>query len=95
MRSAQAYAVESSAAAVTSDRAEVRCVLQLQAVRHGIAPVVGVTEVTEHAAPEQEHGFVLVWPPEGESRWATARRLRVAEEALRPAGKRALLAFRR
>ena len=42
-----------------------------------------------------ERGFVLVWPADGESRWDTARRLRVAEEALRPAGKRALLAFRR
>ena len=44
---------------------------------------------------KQEHGFVLVWPVAGESRWDTARRLRVREENLKPAGRNALVAFRR
>ena len=92
---AQIYAIESSAGPTTSDRAEVRCVLGLTTVEHGIQHVKGVTEVNEGEEPRQEHGFVLVWPAEGESRWDTARRLRVAQEALRPAGGRALMAFRK
>lgn len=92
---AQAYAIESSAGAATSDRAEVRCVLGLHAVRHENRRVTAVTDVTEQPAQAQEHGYVLVWPAAGESRWETARRLRVAQEALQPAGKRALLAFRK
>mgnify|MGYP007054786779 FL=1 len=46
-------------------------------------------------AARQERGFVLVWPAKGESRWETAKRLRVAEEELHPAGKGAMLAFRK
>ena len=54
-----------------------------------------VTDVTQRPQEKQEQGFVLVWPAAGESRWDTARRLRVAESSLRPAGKNALLAVRR
>ena len=54
-----------------------------------------VTDVTQKEEPKQEHGFVLVWPAKGESRWETARRLRVREESLKSAGGNALLAFRR
>ena len=92
---ARAYPIECTASAVTSDRAEIRCVLGLSAKRHGTSRVRGVTDVKEGPQEPVEHGFVLVWPPEGESRWETARRLRVAQESLRPAGKHALLAFRK
>lgn len=92
---AQALPVECSAGAVTSDRVEIRCVLALQAMRYAQQEATGVSDVRELPEPEAEHGFVLVWPSAGETRWDTARRLRVAEESLRPAGKRALLAFRR
>ena len=92
---AQAYAIESAAGPSTSDRAEVRCVLGLRATQHGIRRIVGVTDVEQGPVRKQEHGFVLVWPAAGESRWDTARRLRVAQDALTPAGKNALLAFRR
>lgn len=92
---AQASVIECSAGAATSDRVEVRCVLELHVVRHMTQEITGVTEVNQMAEEEKERGFVIVWPAEGESRWDTARRLRVAEEALRPAGKRALVAFRR
>lgn len=92
---AQAYAIESSAGPSTSDRAEVRCVLGLRAVQHGIRRIVGVTDVEQGPVRRQEHGFVLVWPAAGESRWDTARRLRVAQDALTSAGKNALLAFRK
>lgn len=91
---AQAYAIEASAGPSTSDRAEVRCVLGLRARRHGTTALNGVTDVQMLPAAQQEHGFVLVWPAAGESRWTTARRLRVAPDSLRPAGKGALLAFR-
>jgi len=92
---AQIYAIESSAGPTTSDRAEVRCVLGLTATEHGITRITGVTDVAEREEPKQEHGFVLVWPAAGETRWETARRLRVAQESLRPAGGSALLAFRK
>lgn len=92
---AQAYAIESSAGPTTSDRAEVRCVIGLRTMHHGIRRLTGITDVEKRPPARQEHGFVLVWPASGETRWQTARRLRVAEESLRPAGKGALLAFRK
>ena len=92
---AQLSAIECSVGPTTSDRAELRCVLGLTAVRHGVARVTGVTDVTEGEEQRQEHGFVLIWPAAGETRWDTARRLRVAQASLRPAGGGALLAFRK
>ena len=92
---AQAFAIETMTGPTTSDRAELRCVLGLDAMQHGVRQLQVVTDVTQKPEQKQEHGFVMVWPAEGESRWETARRLRVREESLRPAGKNALLAFRR
>jgi len=88
-------AQESSAACVTSDRAEVRCVLGLHARAHGIRRLRAVTDVEMRPSEKAGNGFVLVWPAEGETRWETARRLRVAPESLKSAGNNALLAFRR
>lgn len=93
--SARLYAVETTASQITSERVEVRCQMSLCALRRVTQRVTGIGEVEEREEIPAERGFVLVWPADGESRWDTARRLRVAEEALRPAGKRALLAFRR
>lgn len=93
--SAQARIMETTPGAVTSDRVEVRCVVGLRVTRHGVRKIDGITEIQRNPSPKAEKGFVLVWPAKGESRWQTARRLRVAEESLRPAGKEALLAFRR
>ena len=69
--------------------------LGLHTMRFGMQRIEGITQISQRPAEKQEHGFVLVWPAEGESRWDTARRLRVAPDSLRPAGKRALLALRR
>lgn len=91
----QAYPIETMTGPTTSDRAELRCVLGLHVWQHGIKRIQAVTDVTERPQERQERGFVLVWPAAGESRWDTARRLRVAQDDLRPAGKSALLAFRR
>lgn len=91
----QAYPIETTTGPTTSDRAELRCVLGLRAWQHGVKRIRAVTDVTERPQERQERGFVLVWPAAGESRWDTARRLRVAQSELRPAGKSALLAFRR
>ena len=93
--SAQAYVIETMIGPTTSDRAELRCVLGLRATQHGVERMRVVTDVEQRPEQKQEHGFVLVWPAENESRWDTARRLRVREESLRPAGKYALLALRR
>lgn len=91
----QAYPIETTTGPTTSDRAELRCVLGLRARRHGVSRIQGVTDVVEHPQERQERGFVLVWPAAGETQWDTARRLRVAQSELHPAGKSALLAFRR
>ena len=93
--SAQAYVIETMIGPTTSDRAELRCVLGLQAVQHGVQRMRVVTDVEQKPEQKMERGFVLVWPAAGETRWDTARRLRVREESLRPAGKHALLALRR
>ena len=93
--SAQAYTIETTAAATTSDRAELRCVLGLRTMQHDVQRLCCVREIRERPQEAQPHGFVLVWPAAGESRWDTARRLRVDQNALYPAGKSALLAFRR
>lgn len=90
-----AYAIETNVGPSTSDRAELRCVLGIRAVRHDVTRVRAVGDVEQRPEQKQERGFVLVWPQAGESRWDTARRLRVPQESLRPAGKRALLAFRK
>ena len=92
---AELSVIETTAGATTSDRVELRCVLGLRAVRRGVGRAQTVTDIEQKPAPRQEHGFVLVWPAEGESHWETARRLRVSEDCLRPAGKRALLALRK
>lgn len=88
-------AIECSAGAATSDRVELRCVLGLETRRHGVCRIHVVTDVVQGEQAEHEQGFVLVWPKPGETRWQTARSLRVAPDSLRPAGKTALLAFRR
>ena len=54
-----------------------------------------MTDIEQGPEEKKEHGFVLVWPEPGETRWETARRLRVEQSALRPAGRNALLALRR
>lgn len=92
---AQAYAIETILGPMTSDRAELRCVLGLRAVEHGTVRIRAVYDVETAEQEKRPHGFVLVWPKAGESRWETAKRLRVQEESLRPAGKSALLAFRK
>ena len=89
----QAHVIEATPGPATSDRAEVRCVVALHVVKHGVRPLEAITDAEERPSAKQERGFVLVWPAKGETRWQTARRLRVAEEELHPAGKDALLAF--
>ena len=92
---ARLQAVECSVGPATSDRAELRCVLQMHARQQDAQRVRLVTDVQESPEEIHERGFVLVWPAPGESRWDTARRLRVPQESLKPAGKNALMAFRR
>lgn len=88
-------AADCTIGAATSDRAEIRCVLCLDAVQHGARCVSAVTDVEKRPEEKRENGFILVWPAPGETRWETARRLRVAPESLKSAGSSALLAFRR
>jgi len=91
----RAYVIETLIGPTTSDRTELRCVMGLRAVQHEVNGICCVREIEESQQEKQPHGFILVWPEEGETRWETARRLRVREESLRPAGKHALLAFRK
>lgn len=92
---AQAYPIETSIGPTTSDRTELRCVVGLRVCRHGMRKIRSISDVTMRPPEKQECGFVIVWPAAGETRWETARRLRVAQENLIPAGKQALLAFRK
>jgi len=92
---AEIETIEATAGPTTSDRAEIRCILGLRAVQHGTKKVRVVTDIEQGPEEKKEHGFVLVWPEPGETRWETARRLRVEQSALRPAGRNALLALRR
>ena len=91
----QLQTVECACGPATSDRVELRCVLALRVKRQEKRLVHLVTDVLQRPEEKTENGFVLVWPAPGESRWETARRLRVPQESLRPAGANALLAFRR
>ena len=91
----QAYTIEAIPGPATSDRAEVRCVLGLHADECEMQPVRGISALEEISQEKRERGFIIVWPAEGETKWDTARRLRVAQESLKPAGGRALLAFRK
>ena len=93
--SVHAHVIETGIGPSTSDRTELRCVLGLRARRQETKQIRAVADVMQTPEQKQEKGFVLVWPQEGESRWETARRLRVPQSSLRPAGKRALLAFRK
>ena len=87
--------IETGIGPSTSDRAELRCVLGLRTVRRDVGHIRAVADVKQLPEQKQAHGFVVVWPQEGETRWETARRLRVPQSSLRPAGKRALMAFRK
>ena len=89
------HTIETGIGPSTSDRAELRCVLGMKAVCRKIAHVKAVTDVTSRPAEKLAHGFVVVWPQEGETRWETARNLRVPGDSLKPAGRRALMAFRK
>ena len=92
---ARAQVIEVLPGPATSDRVELRCVLLLHVTEHGVSTVKGVLGVEQMPQEQPTHGFVLVWPAAGESRWDTARRLRVTQDSLMPAGKGALLAFRK
>ena len=92
---AQAAVIECGVGPATSDRVELRCVLALRTKASSVHRVKIVRDITEQPEEKREHGFVLIWPAPGESRWDTAKRLRVAQDSLRPAGGNALLAFRK
>lgn len=86
-------AIECGIGPATSDRVELRCVLHAQARAQDAKRLRIVTDVATKPEEKRERGFVLVWPAPGEARWDTARRLRVPQESLCPAGAHALMAF--
>ena len=92
---AQLQVIECGVGPATSDRVELRCVLGIEARTLEISRMRVVTDIHERPEEKHAHGFVLVWPAPGESRWDTAKRLRVAQESLRPAGATALMALRK
>lgn len=92
---AQAAVIECGVGPATSDRVELRCVLALRTKGNSIRRVRIVRDIAEQPEEKRGHGFVLIWPAPEESRWDTAKRLRVPQESLRSAGGNALLAFRK
>ena len=93
----QARVIEATPGPATSDRAEVRCVVGLHVVKHGVRPLDAVIDVAQQPAARQERRASN--DPEGAKALCLAgargiplgdgrRRagLRVAEEELHPAG---------
>ena len=91
----QMTVIECGIGPATSDRVELRCVLGVEARVQETKLVRVVTGVDQLPEEKTAHGFVLVWPAPGEDAWETARRLRVPQESLRPAGTSAMMAFRK
>jgi len=91
----QMTVIECGIGPATSDRVELRCVLGVEARVQETKLVRVVTGVDQLPEEKTAHGFVLVWPAPGEDAWETARRLRVPQESLRPAGTGAMMAFRK
>ena len=91
----QMHVVECGIGPATSDRVELRCVLSADVRAQEIRHLRIVTDIAQKQEEKHAHGFVLVWPAPGESRWDTARRLRVPQENLRAVGPNALMAFRK
>lgn len=76
-------AVNVEALPVTSDRAELRYVLQLEAEGAQADTVDAVTDAAFVAAPPATKDVVLYFAQPGESLWEIAKRYRVSEEDLR------------
>lgn len=91
----QAHVIEATPGPATSDRAEVRCVVSLHMVKHGVRPTAAIVDVEQRPAAETGARLCAGLALQKAKRcWQTAKRLRVAEEELHPAGKGAVLAFR-
>ncbi len=74
--------VEAVAAALTSDRVEVRFILALDGTEFCAQSVDVVTDVDSVAIDEEPGGIVLYYPKDRETMWDVAKRYRVAEETL-------------
>ena len=71
------------AAAITSDRAELRYILRAQVEGDETQTVSLVTDAAEIPAGKSTQDIVLYYPQTGESAWDIAKRYRIAESELR------------
>lgn len=78
----QLCCTEISASGITSDRIEVRYVLELCAHIGAAQEIEVVTRAEEVEAAQENGGICVYFPAEGESMWDIARRYRVDEAAL-------------
>ena len=81
----QAVASDAEAAALMSDRVELRCLLRAQAAERTATEASVLTEVQEREAEALSGGIGICYPQPGETLWSIGRKYRISEEALRAA----------
>ncbi len=75
-------ATGADAAALMSDRLEIRATLTLTGFYRNIAPVTIATEAAAHEAAARPSGMVIHWPGEGESQWSLGKRYALRQSAV-------------
>lgn len=76
-------ATDAEAAALMSDRLELRCLLRAQTEERTAAEAVVLTDVREGEAVKKPCGVCICYPQKEDSFWSIARKYRISEEGLR------------
>ncbi len=80
-----ASAADAEAAAIMSDRLELRCMLRAETEERVISGATVLTGVNETPAPAAPGGVGIFFPQKGDTLWSVGRKYRISEEALRAA----------
>ena len=79
----KANAADAEAAAIMSDRLELRCVLRAESEERVISEATVLTGVNEAPAPAAPGGVGIFYPQTGDTLWTVGRKYRVPEAAIR------------
>lgn len=91
----QAHVIEATPGPATSDRAEVRCVVSLHMVKHGVRPTAAIVDVEQRRRRDRSAALCWFGPQKAKRAGRRPNGCASPEEELHPAGKGAVLAFRR
>ena len=80
-----ASAADAEAAAIMSDRLELRCVLRAEAEERVVSEATVLTGIKEAPAPAAPGGVGIFYPQEGDTLWSVGQKYRIPEEAIRAA----------